>query len=159
MIALYEKWRDKADTTGWGLDISNQNQVGDNTYGKTIREDLILKCSFYYEFEEIIGDSPTISPPFWMESGHLNREAEVREEFFHKDTMCDLNTQQYEYWINEDKRVDNQKKKNLGNLRPGLEKNHGLLCLLKRIFYLCSLVEVLEIKPLQLPTTKILMMI
>lgn len=44
-------------------------------------------------------DSPTINPPFLMKSGHPNREAEVRDEFFHKDDLCDLNTQQYNRWI------------------------------------------------------------
>lgn len=106
MIALYKKWRDKADTTGWGLDISNHNQVGDNTYGKTIQEVLLLKCSFYHEFEKIMGESLIISPLFLMVSGHPNRETEVREEFFHKDTMCDLNTQQNKRLIDEDERVD-----------------------------------------------------
>lgn len=106
MIALYKKWRDKADTTGWGLDISNHNQVGDNTFGKTIREILLLKCSFFYDFEEIMGNSSIITPPFLMESDHPNREVEVREESIYKDDVSYLNTQQYNRWIDEDKRVD-----------------------------------------------------
>ena len=89
-----------------GLDIFNHNQVGDNTYGKTIQEVSLLKWSFYYDFEEIMGDSLTISQPFLIESGPPNREAEVREEFLHKDIMCDLNTQQYKRWIDEDNKVD-----------------------------------------------------
>ena len=72
MIALYKKLRDKANTTGWGLDTSNHDQIGDNTCGKTIREVLLLKCSFFYNFEEIMGDSPIITPPYLMESGHPN---------------------------------------------------------------------------------------
>lgn len=106
MVALYKKWRDKADTTGWGLDVSNHDQVGDNIYGKTIGEVLLLKCSFYYDFEEIMGDSPTINPPFLMESGHPNREAEVRE-----NSLSDLDTQQYNRWIDEDGKVDKPSEK------------------------------------------------
>lgn len=68
---------------------------GNNTNGKTIREVLLLKCSFYYEFEEIIGDSPTINPPFLIESGLPNHEAEVRESFFIKilyfEKQCCIN--------------------------------------------------------------------
>lgn len=80
--------------------------MGDNTHGKTIREVLLLKCSFFYDFEEIMGDSPIITPPFLMESGHPNREVEVGEESIHKDDLSNLNTQQYNRWIDEDKRVD-----------------------------------------------------
>lgn len=36
MIVLYKKWKDKIDITGQGLDISNYNEVRDNTYKKKI---------------------------------------------------------------------------------------------------------------------------
>lgn len=65
MVALYKKWREKAGHYGWGLENFNHNHVGENTYGRTLREILLLKCSFYYEFEEIMRESPTISPPFF----------------------------------------------------------------------------------------------
>lgn len=114
MVALYKKRRYKADTTGWKLDVSNHDQVGDNTYGKTIREVLLLKCSFYYDFEEIKRDSPTINLSFLMESGHPHREAEVREE-----SLSDLNTQQYNCWIEEDGKVDKpSEKEKLPTLYP-----------------------------------------
>lgn len=106
MIALYKKWRDKANTTGWGLDTSNHDQIGDNTCGKTIREVLLLKCLFFYDFEEIMGDSPIITPPYLMESGHPNWDVEVKKASSHKDDMCNLNTQQYNCWIDGDERVD-----------------------------------------------------
>ena len=44
MIALYKTGRNKADETGWGLDVTWHDQVTENTRGNTIREVLIQKC-------------------------------------------------------------------------------------------------------------------
>lgn len=76
-----------------------------------------------------MGDSPAISPPFLMESGHPNREAEVREEFLHKDTMCDLNTQQYQHWVDEDEGVDLRlrKEESWESLSRSQEKSFSLM--------------------------------
>lgn len=58
MIALYKKWRDKAEKTGWGVNVKDHNQVADSGSGLiTIREILISKCPYYYQFEEIMGTS------------------------------------------------------------------------------------------------------
>ena len=53
-----------------------------------------------------MGDSPIITLPFLMESSHPNLEVKVREEFIHKGDVSNLNTQQYNCWIDDDKRVD-----------------------------------------------------
>lgn len=91
MIALYKKWRDKADIIRWGLDIFNHNQLDNNTYGKIIQEVLLLKCFFYYDYEEIMRDLPTINSPFLMGSGHLDYGAQLKEESFYKNDLCNLN--------------------------------------------------------------------
>lgn len=56
LTALYETWRNKADETGWGLDVTCHDQVMENTRGSTIREGLIQKYPW-----EIMGGSPTVS--------------------------------------------------------------------------------------------------
>lgn len=75
-----------------------------------------------------MGDSPTINPPFLMEFGHPNREMEEREE-----SLSDLNTQQYNCWIDGDGKVDQLPEKKNRQLCT-LEKNHGLSLLLTKIF-------------------------
>ena len=63
----------------------------ENTRGNTIREVLIQKCLWYYQFDEIMGGSPTVSPPFLMESGHANRETNTQDELYR-----DHDTQMYQ---------------------------------------------------------------
>ena len=74
MIALYKRWEDKAGKTGWGVNVKEHDQVTDSSSSlMTIREILISKCSYYYEFEEIMGTSPNVAPPCIAESGHPDR--------------------------------------------------------------------------------------
>ena len=74
MIALYKRWRDKAEKTGWGVNVKEHDQAADSGSSlMTIREILISKCSYYYEFEEIMGTSPNVAPPYIVESGHPDR--------------------------------------------------------------------------------------
>ena len=68
MIKTFKETRSLADTTGWGVDPTNHDVVADNTRGETIKEVILKKCAWYYEFEEIMGDLPTITPPFLIES-------------------------------------------------------------------------------------------
>ena len=75
MIKLYKDWRDKAETTGWGVDPANYHYIANESIGpQTIQEVLISKCPWYYEFEAITGGSPTVAPPFLMESENPDRE-------------------------------------------------------------------------------------
>ena len=103
MIALYKTWRNKADETGWGLDVTCHDQVMENTRGNTIREVLIQKCPWYYQFEEIMGDSPTVSPPFLMESGHEDRETNVQDELNRNP-----DTQLYQDWVENGNNQDHE---------------------------------------------------
>lgn len=103
MIALYKTWRNKAEETGWGLDVTYHDQVMENIRGNTIREVLIQKCPWYYQLEEIMGGSPTVSPPFLMESGHANRETNTPEELYR-----DHDTQQYQDWIDNGNNQDHK---------------------------------------------------
>lgn len=48
MVAIFNTWRNKADKTGWGLDVSKHDQIMDNTRGSTIQEVLISKCLCFY---------------------------------------------------------------------------------------------------------------
>lgn len=35
MVAIFKTWRNTADETGWGLDVTKHDQVTDNTRGST----------------------------------------------------------------------------------------------------------------------------
>lgn len=74
MVAIFKTWTNTADETGWRLGVPRHDQVMDNTRGSTIREVLLSKCPWFYQFEEIMCSSPTVAPPFLMESGHENRQ-------------------------------------------------------------------------------------
>lgn len=105
MIALYKTQRNKANTTRWGLDTSSHDQIGDNTYRKTILEVLLLKYSFFCDFEEIMRNSTIITPLFLKESSHPNYKVEVIKTSSHNDNIWNLNTQQCNSQITGDKRV------------------------------------------------------
>lgn len=73
IIKLYKDWRNKAQTTRWGVDLANHYYIANKSIGsQTIQEVLILKCPQYYKFEAIIGGLPKIAPPFFMELENLN---------------------------------------------------------------------------------------
>lgn len=64
-----------------------------------------------------MGSSPTISPPFLMESGHPNREVEVKDQNL-RESSCDISTEHYNNWLVEDERR---------NLHSDQEESPGLL--------------------------------
>ena len=96
IIKLYKDWRDKAKTTGWGVDPANHRYTANELIGpQTIQEVLISKCPWYYEFEAIMGGSPNIAPPFLMESENPDWET-----FSPKNDMYqDIDIQEYQNWI------------------------------------------------------------
>lgn len=94
MTDTHKKWRNIADETGWGLDLSKHDQTQENTGGETIREVLLQRCSWFYEFEEIMGDSPGIHPPFIMESGF-----EIRETSEPNRLYQDIDEESYDDWL------------------------------------------------------------
>lgn len=65
--------------------------MGDNIYKRIIWEVLLLKYSFFYDFVEIIEDSPIIILFFLIKSGYLNHKIEIKEEFIYKDDIYNLN--------------------------------------------------------------------
>lgn len=74
------------------MNVKDHNQVANSGSGLiTIREIFISKCPYYYQFEEIMGTSPNVAPPFLVESGHLDRITE--------EPIEDIDTQTYEKFI------------------------------------------------------------
>ncbi|MCJ1260593.1 hypothetical protein MMC22_000455 [Lobaria immixta] len=72
MIKLYKSWRAKADTTGWGTDPDQHNDLTKSGI-VTVKSVILDKCLFYYTFEEIMGTNPSVAPPHLSESGRTNR--------------------------------------------------------------------------------------
>lgn len=58
MIDTFKKTKAMTESPGWGVDV----------YGVTIREVLLKKCPHYDDFEEVMDELPTFTPPFVMES-------------------------------------------------------------------------------------------
>ena len=96
MIYLYKKWRDTADKTGWGVNPGEHDHAVDETKDfQTIREVLLSKCSFYYDFETLRGGAPNVAPPFLMESGQADRMNVVQDDLY----KGDIATQDYNDWM------------------------------------------------------------
>ncbi len=88
MIKLYKDWRGKAvNTSGWGLDEENHEKKylddGKET-GLTIKAFLLKKCPWYYAFDGLYGDHPTVNPAGLVESDQPARShgRAVRDEDF-----------------------------------------------------------------------------
>ena len=88
MIKLYKDWRGKAvNTSSWGLDeeghAKNYLEDGKET-GLTIKAFLLKKCPWYYAFDSLYGDHPTVNPAGLVESGQPSRRhgREVPDEDF-----------------------------------------------------------------------------
>ena len=88
MIKLYKDWRGKAvNTSGWGLDeeghAKNYLEDGKET-GLTIKAFLLKNCPWYYAFDGLYGDHPTVNPAGLVESGQPARRhgREVPDEDF-----------------------------------------------------------------------------
>ena len=96
MVKLYKDWRDKAETTEWGVDLTNHHYIANKSLGPPkIQEVLISKCPWYYEFEAIMGGSPNVAPPYLIESENPDRETFSSKD----DVYQDLDTQEYRNWI------------------------------------------------------------
>ncbi len=66
MIKLFKEIRALTKATKWEVDSTKHDVVADNTRKMTIKEVLIKKCSFYYEFEEMMSDLSIITLSFIM---------------------------------------------------------------------------------------------
>lgn len=78
IIKKYKWWREKADSTGWGVIPSEHDRIADNTFGQTIADLLKSKCFWYYDLEAIMGSAPSVTPSFLAESGQQDRIDLVR---------------------------------------------------------------------------------
>lgn len=86
MIVFYKTWKNKLKEANKGIEVSYHDQIIENT-----KENRIWgKRLWYYQFEEIIGRSPTISPPFLIESDYTHWETNSQDKLYH-----DKNTQEY----------------------------------------------------------------
>lgn len=100
MIKTYKETRALADATGWGVEPTKHEMVANNTHGETIKEVIIKKCFYYYDFEDVMGDSPTISPPFLVESIRSNPTSKEGSPEVEKlsDNRGEINSSDYENW-------------------------------------------------------------
>jgi hypothetical protein len=66
MIKTFKKVRNLAQKIEWEVNISKHDVIVENIREITIREVLIKKCSFYYEFEKIMRDISIITSSYVM---------------------------------------------------------------------------------------------
>lgn len=73
MIALYKRQKDKIETIGLKENMKKHDKFADNCSSlMIIQEIMILKCLYYYEFEEIKGTSENICLPYIRKSRYLD---------------------------------------------------------------------------------------
>ena len=77
MINSFKKWRTKAKATRWGINPHDHDKPANEELpdNGTIRQLLVRKCPWYYDFELLFHDHPNITAPHLVESGGLDREA------------------------------------------------------------------------------------
>lgn len=76
MINSYKKWRTRAETTAWGINpLDHDKPANDELPGNgTIRQLLLRKCPWFYDFEDFFHDHPNMTAAYMIESGGLDRE-------------------------------------------------------------------------------------
>lgn len=64
IVKKYEDMRIKAEGSGWGTDIEThkQHQLA-SIHGPTVKEYMLKKCPWYYDFESLYHDHPSVKPP------------------------------------------------------------------------------------------------
>lgn len=70
MIKSYKDMRETIDRTGWGMEAINhkeQELSWDSTL--TVKDHILKKCPWFYEFEDIFHKHPGINPSLIIESG------------------------------------------------------------------------------------------
>ena len=69
MVKSYKNMREIANRTGWGTDEKEHKQQElHSEAGITVKDHILKKCPWFYEFEDIFHKHPTISPPILIES-------------------------------------------------------------------------------------------
>lgn len=70
MIKSYKDMRETADRTGWGTEeINHKKQELSWDCTLTVKDHILKKCPWFYEFEDIFHKHPGINPPLIIESG------------------------------------------------------------------------------------------
>ncbi len=91
MIKLLKETKALTKAIDWEIDSIKHDVVVDNIKEMIIREVLIKKCSFYYEFEEIMSDLSIITRSFVMKFIQFDvfefQEASRMKEDSNKDTQ------------------------------------------------------------------------
>lgn len=69
MVKSYKNMREIANRTGWGTDEKEHKQQElHSEAGITVKDHILKKCPWFYEFEDIFHKHPTVSPPILIES-------------------------------------------------------------------------------------------
>lgn len=74
MIKAYKHLRALAERTGWGVNPEEHEEKAFDHGTSTIRQHLISKCKWYYQFERILHKHPNITSPYLKESGQPDRD-------------------------------------------------------------------------------------
>lgn len=70
--------RETADRTGWGTEeIHHKEQELSWESSLTVKDHILKKCPWFYEFEDIFHKHPGINPPLIIESGQPPRREGV----------------------------------------------------------------------------------
>lgn len=77
MLRCFNRMRTEAKNAGWGKDpIDHQLPLIEEDYGGiSIGEHILSKCWWYYDFDVLFGDSPTVESPGFGKSAASDREA------------------------------------------------------------------------------------
>lgn len=62
---------------------------------------MIQKCPWYYQFEEILGDSSIVSPLFLIESSHEDQKTNIQDKL-----NRNFDTQLYQDWVKNSNNQD-----------------------------------------------------
>lgn len=77
MTKIYTAIRNRAETTGWGLDLTRHElvQIANRKTGGTysIKEHIFKSCPWYYDYEILFSYNPNVTAPFLSESGQPDR--------------------------------------------------------------------------------------
>lgn len=72
MVKKYKDVQTMAEGSGWGTDVEvHKEKIMKD--GSTINEHILKKCPWYYEFDDLYKDHPTVNPTLIVESGQLPR--------------------------------------------------------------------------------------
>jgi hypothetical protein len=99
MIKSYKNVNALVNQIEWEMNFIKHDVVTNNIREQTIREMLIKKRSFYYEFDEIMKDSSIINSLYLM---NFIRSNLIQDEFTHETDEKDMNKiidKDYETWI------------------------------------------------------------